>query len=117
MNRYEANGQFLYAQRLGQKYYRECVFRGKNPYQHSLSEVFNDNLAAGRVDVGLVDIPMEQIVGTTTTGRTNAFAGNFMPLLHESSEFAGKWISLCEAHLNAGGISDPIVCCEDRGRF
>jgi len=117
MSRQAANNQYIYALKLGQKYYRECVVRGKYPYQQALSDVFNENLAAAKVNIGLVDIPMEQIVGTTTSGRGNAFAGNFMPLLHDSTEFAMKWISLCAAHLSAGGISDPIVCYEYMGRF
>jgi len=117
MSRLAANNQYNYALKLGQKYYRECVVRGKYPYQQALNDVFNENLAAAKVNIGLVDIPTEQIVGTTTSGRGNAFAGNFMPLLHESTEFATKWISLCAAHLDAGGISDPIVCYEYMGRF
>ena len=117
MSRQEAYIQYNYALKLGQKYYRECVVRGKYPYQQALSDVFNENLAAAKVNIGLVDIPTEQIVGTTTSGRGNAFAGNFMPLLHDSTEFGTKWISLCAAHLDEGGISDPIVCYEYMGRF
>lgn len=117
MSRQAAHVQYMYALKLGQKYYRECVVRGKYPYQQSLSDVFNENLAAAKVNIGLVDIPTEQIVGTTTSGRGNAFAGNFMPLLHENTEFGMKWISLCTAHLGAGGISDPIVCYEYMGHF
>ncbi len=117
MSIHEAYSQYIYALKLGQKHYRECVIRGKYPYQQTLSDVFNDNLAAAKVNIGLVDIPMEQIVGTSTSGRGNAFAGNFMPLLHESTEFAAKWIALCGAHLAAGGVSEPIVCYEYMGRF
>ena len=117
MNRQAALNQYMYALKLGQKYYRECVVRGKYPYQQALNDVFNENLAAAKVNIGLVDIPMEQIVGTTTNARGNAFAGNFMPLLHEDTEFGSKWIALCAAHLEAGGISDPIICYEYMGRF
>lgn len=117
MSRQEAYDQYLYALKLGQKHYRDCVIHGKYPYQQALNDVFNDNLTTGRIKIGLVDIPIEQIVGTTTTNRRSAFAGNFMPLLHVTSEFATKWISLCEAHLQLGGVSDPIVCSEYMGRF
>ena len=40
-----------------------------------------------------------------------------MPLLKEDTEFAAKWISLCEAHLGDEGIRDPIRCIEYMGRF
>lgn len=46
---------------------------------------------SSEVNLGLVDIPLDQIAGTKTAGRTNAFASNFMPLLPRDSEFAVKW--------------------------
>ena len=55
--------------------------------------------------------PAESIVGTKTSGRHTAFAPNFMPILGESTEFAAKWSSLCDAHLKEG-IRDPIVAYE-----
>jgi len=115
--RQEALKQYLYAQKLGQKFYRSCVVRGSYPYPQVLNEVFSENMGAGHVQIGLVDIPADQIVGTTTVGRRSAFAGNFMPLLQEGTEFANKWVSLCEAHLGDNGITEPIVCFEYMGRF
>ncbi len=117
MSRQEAMAQYAYALKQGQKYYRDCVIHGKYPYQQSLTDVMNENLTTARVTIGLVDIPMEQIVGTSTSGRKSAFAGNFMPLLDATSEFAMKWTNLCEAHLSMGGVSDPIICYEYMGRF
>lgn len=117
MSRQEALSQYIHARKMAQKYYKACTVRGQYPYTAVLNEVFTDNAAAGRVNVGLIDIPMELIVGTTTAGRRTAFAGNFMPLLDEETEFATKWISLCEAHLDAGGITDPILCYEYLGKF
>lgn len=53
-----------------------------------------------------------------TAGRQTAFAANFMPLLDLGTEFASKWISLCEAHLGDTGIRcDPIRCFEYMGQF
>ena len=88
MSRQEASNQYERALRAGQKYYNACVSRGQYPYTKVLNDVFSDYVAAGQVDVGLVDIPMELIVGTTTVGRKAAFAGNFMPLLGFDSDFA-----------------------------
>lgn len=117
MSRQEALRQYTHALRMGQRYYKSCVVRGKYPYPQVLNEVFAENMAAGHVNIGLVDIPMEMVVGTTTAGRRSAFAGNFMPLLGEDTEFAFKWVSLCEAHLGDEGICDPISCYEYMGRF
>lgn len=52
-------------------------------------------------------ISLNRVVGTYQASRANSFAANFMPLLDPSTEFAGKWINLCDAHLQSG-IRDPI---------
>ena len=63
-----------------------------------------------------MQIPIEQIVGTKTGGRSSAFAGNFMPILRENTEFASKWAALSESHLNEG-IRDPIKAYEYMNKF
>jgi len=61
-------------------------------------------------------VSLNRIVGTDQASRSNSFAANFMPLLPEHSEFAGKWISLCEAHLESG-IRDPVRIYEYLWRY
>ena len=117
MSRKEALEQYNYALKLGQKYYKSAVISGGYPYLQALDEVLDESMVAGRVEMGLVNIPSEQIVGVKSVGRRTALAGNFMPLLGTDSEFASKWITLCDAHLSDEGIRDPIKCCEYMGRF
>ena len=65
---------------------------------------------------GSIQIPLDQIDGTRTEGRKEAFSSGFMPLLDENTEFASKWKALCEAHLDEG-IRDPIKVYEYKNRF
>lgn len=116
-DRTEAIQQFATALRMGRKYYNACVAKGENPYPLVLNELIDENASGNTVKIGLVDIPMDRIVGTWTGGRKSAFAGNFMPLLDENTEFGNKWINLCEAHLGETGITDPITCLEYLGKF
>ena len=113
----EAQAQYAAALKAGQKCYREAVLKGEYPYPQVLDEILDERLSAGRAELGLVDVPMERIVGTKSLGRRNAFAANFMPLLPMESEFGAKWLSLCDANLGAEGIRDPIQCYEYLGRF
>ena len=99
------------ARRLGLKAYRQDMSAGRHPYLKVLDELLPFAETAGETDLGLIEIPIEQIVGTKTAGRTKAFAGNFMPLLNESSEFAAKWSALYRSHL-AEGIREPVIACE-----
>ena len=117
MSRQEALQQFRQALKAGQKCYRDCVHRGRDPYPQVLEELLQGGVVAGRVDLGELEIPIAQIVGMNTAGRQTAFAANFMPLLDLGTEFASKWISLCEAHLGDTGITDPIRCFEYMGCF
>ena len=117
MSRQEAREQYVKALKSGQKIYKEYVGQGRYPYPQVLDEIINDTFVVGQVEMGVINIPSEQIVGTKTAGRRTAFAANFMPLLDVGTEFAEKWISLCTAHLGDEGIRDPIRCYEYMGRF
>ena len=112
----EAQEQYKKALKQAQKYYKSSVSAGRYPYPPVLDELFDEQAAVSRMELGLIDIPTERIVGTKAPGRRAAFAGNFMPLLPPDSEFGQKWISLCAAHLSEG-IHDPVRCYEYMGRF
>jgi hypothetical protein len=63
------------------------------------------------VELGLVNVPIDLIVGTRSAGRTHVLTRHFMPLMDEDSEFAAKWIALCDSQLEEG-IRDPIKVYE-----
>ena len=109
--------EYLRTLRLGQKEYNELVQAGKSPNPAVLDEVCPDNDRNTIQDLGLLEIPSERIIGTKSAGRIAAFTPSFRPLLDVKSEFAIKWINLCEYHLGDTGITDPIVCYEYLGNF
>jgi basic membrane lipoprotein Med (substrate-binding protein (PBP1-ABC) superfamily) len=104
------------AQKAGQKSYHAKVLAGQYPYLPSLSYMLPAGEVLKEVRLGLVQIPMDQIAGTYTEARQNAFAPNFMPLLEPDTEFGIKWSALCDAHLEEG-IHDAIAAYEYMNRF
>ena len=46
-----------------------------------------------------------------SAARISAFSAGFYPLLEEESEFAAKWIALCDAHLSDTGIRESFFFC------
>lgn len=116
MSHQEAIDQYHQALKLGQKCYRDLVHQGQYPYPQVLDEILDESMIARRMDLGVMDIPSERIVGTRYAGRRSAFAANFMPLLSSETEFASKWITLCESALEEG-IRDAVTCAEYLGRF
>ena len=113
----DAVAQYERSLRLGQRYVKSCLSSGKYPYLQVLDEILDDSLAMGRMDLGVLDIPSELIVGTKHAERKLVLTSNFLPLLPADTEFAAKWIHLCESHLGEEGIQDPIFCFEYLGRF
>ena len=116
MNRVEAREEYLRAWKRAQKDYREKMAAGQYPYLPVLDDILQSANVESQLPIGTVEVPLELLVGTKTAGRTAAFASNFMPLLEPDTEFASKWISLCQAHVEEG-IRDPIRCFEYLGRF
>ncbi len=104
------------ALRLGRKKYQEAVSRGEYPYLPVLDQILANTDIVSEVNLGLIDIPLERVVGTKTAGRTQAFASNFMPLLGEKTEFCAKWAALYDHQIDEG-IHDPIVAYEFMNRF
>jgi len=117
MSRQEAAAQYACALKQGRKSYKEALVRGRYPYPQVLDDLISDAMVAGQLELGVIEIPISQIVGTKTAGRRFAFSADFLPLMDPDTEFAGKWMSLCEAHLGDEGIRDPIRCYEYFGRF
>ena len=102
--------------KLALKDFRYKTSKGMYPYLQVLDDILSYTNVSSEVNLGLIDIPLNQVVGTKTAGRTNAFASNFMPLLPKDSEFAAKWSRLYDAHLEEG-IRDPVVVYEYMNRF
>lgn len=111
-----AINDYVAALKKGKRNYQLALAKGAYPYLPALDDILSYTEVTASVNLGLMDIPLSKIVGTKTAGRTNSFAGNFMPLLPEKSEFAAKWAALYN-HQIEDGIRDPIVAFEFMHRF
>ena len=112
----EAKEEYLKAQKAGLKEFKETAVHGTG-HPLVLDQLLPEGLSDQYVDVSLVEIPAERIVGTKSAGRITAFSPSFYPLLEPTTEFATKWVELCAAHLSDEGIRDPILCYEYLGDF
>lgn len=113
----DAIDEYSQALKKGLKESRELSAAGKRAHPLVLDEILPENYPGVVQDIGLLEIPSERIIGTKTAGRVSAFSPSFRPLLEPKTEFASKWIALCEYHLGDTGILDPIVCYEYLGNF
>ena len=102
--------------RFGKKEYENQLLAGRKPTLKSLDEVLPSDESLATESLGLVQIPIDQIVGTRYAGRSSAFASNFMPILESNTEFAIKWAKLSSSH-EKEGIHDPIKVWEYMNEF
>ena len=90
------------ALKSGRKAFQDARANGQSPYLRVLEEDTAGIDMDSEVSLGVMDIPLDKIVGTNSHARSLSFAQNFMPLLPYGTEFSAKWISLCESHLEEG---------------
>ena len=109
--------EYLAALKEGQKEQAKLASLGKDPGPAVLEELLPEMTKLPVQELKSQEIPMDRIVGTVTRGRISALTAGFLPLLPEETEFARKWMALCEAHLSDMGLRDPILCYEYLGSF
>ena len=110
------DAEYQDALKSGKREYRSRVSHGQFPYLPVLDEILSHTDIQTEQNMGLMQIPLDFVVGTSTMGRTYSFAANFMPILEEGTEFSVKWSNLSEAQINEG-IRDPIKCYEYMNRY
>ena len=111
-----ADQTYQQARKLGLKEVKIRTARHEDPYLPALEELLPHMNALNEDDLGTIRIDIEQIVGTRSGARRDAFSASFFPLLEEGSEFASKWGALAASHVKEG-IRDSIVAVEYLNRF
>ncbi|PHV70663.1 BMP family ABC transporter substrate-binding protein [Sporanaerobium hydrogeniformans] len=116
LNHTELEVVYEQAYRSGRLAWSSQMSKGEPGYLKALDNIVQSPDVASEVSLGLIDIPIDKIVGTYTHSRSISFAQNFMPLMPPHSEFASKWMSLYAHHIKEG-ITDPIKVYEYLNRF
>ncbi len=104
---------YIRAKRLGARTSRRDLISGNS--LPALDTILKNEMLQ-EVKLGLVEIPIETIVGTKTASRQNAFASDFMPILEADTEFAMKWSNLYDSAIEEG-IREQIIVYEYMRKF
>lgn len=107
---------YIKAQKMALKAFKASTSKGQYPYLPVLDEILSHVDIECEVNLGTINIPLGQVVGTSTAGRTQAFASNFMPLLDYGTEFSSKWSHLCDAQITEG-IHDAVKVYEYMNKY
>ena len=96
---------------LGRARYFFGIGKGKLGNLPTLDAVICNINVASKISLGVQEIPLKKVIGTYMHSRSLTFACNYMPIAEDKSEFAEKWKSLYDSHIQVG-ISDPIKVYE-----
>ncbi|WP_028510128.1 hypothetical protein [Ruminococcus sp. NK3A76] len=99
------------AKKLADDAVAEANKNGSDPYLPVLDSKPEINNSLKVVKLGLIELPLDRIIGNKEQARNNAFANNFMPLFEETTEFAVKWSNLYDSFMQEG-IRDAIIVYE-----
>lgn len=102
------------ALRTGKRYVSERNSQNESGLLPVLESILDETTSD--IPLGTHEIPIERIRGTYTAGRQAAFAGNFMPLLDDNTEFGQKWQLLYQSAIDEG-IKEPLKVYEYLGYY
>ena len=96
---------------------RKATAKGTDMKLPVLNDILDRNKLAYTVELGIVEIPVSQIVGIGIDTDRDLYTRNFCPLPSVQSEFAEAWTEIYKQHLTDTGLVDPIRVCEYLGKF
>lgn len=116
MDEFDSRAGYKQARALGRHFVSEHSDSDTKGYLLILDDLIGNVEITGEVNLGTCEIPINKIIGTRTSARSTAFAGNFMPLLSENTEFGAKWMKLYDSHISEG-IREPVKVYEYINRY
>ena len=102
---------------MAQKEARKAEKMGLERCPKELKYQLENKKIANTVELGTVEIPVNQIVGTAVFDEKNLYSPNFLPISSTNSPFAEQWCQLYMDYLSDKGWDAPIRCFEFLGRF
>jgi len=112
----ESLNEYRTLQKKARKVFLKRKLKRLNPYIDCLNEIV-DEKDCTLINLGILEVPSDLIVGTKTEARKYSFAYGFLPLLKESSEFCNKWVRVCNYHMSDTGLTEAPEAIEYLGKF
>lgn len=113
----EARDLYTKANARARKTVNDFCKLSADPYLNAMENTLDESSIAERVDLGILEIPVRQIVGSVSDSDEMLYTYDFMPLAEDASEFADSWCRMYQEYLSTRGLTDPIECVEYMGKF
>lgn len=102
---------------LAKRAVRRAEKEGIEVYPRELKYDLDKGKVANTVELGVISIPVNRIIGTSVFDEKDLYSPDFLPLASESSPFAEEWYQLYMDYLTDKGWDSPIRCFEYLGKF
>lgn len=109
--------RYSVSQNRAKRTVRRAAANGAQTSLPVLESVLDKTKVAGEVDLGVLSIPVNQIVGIASDSDREIYTSDFLPLPSVKSGYAEKWTQLYMEHLSDAGLAEPISCYEYLGAF
>ena len=114
---FETNFRYRAAQKRALKQQKKDEKQGNKQEPEELSAIIRENTEAERVELGVMDIPTDQIIGVAEDDGKNMYAADFMPVSFAGSNYAYQWRELCMDYRKDKEFFSPLHCYEYLGKF
>ena len=83
-----------------------------------LEEILDESMISDKLDMGILDVPTNMIVGSAHRTESNAlYTKDLLPLSIPSSPYAEQWRKLYAVLENEGTFQEELKCVEYLGKF
>ena len=112
----EVQDQYLTYSALGNRVAGKLSLFAKQQFLPELRDQFGSSEFTNTESLGIIDIPVNKIVGIASICGKYSYTVDFLPIMHLNSQFAKTWCNIYLDYLNEKEIS-PILCYEYLGNF
>lgn len=112
----EVRDQYITYSSMGNRVAAKLSIYAKQPFLPELCDLLGTSKVTNTESLGVVEIPVNKIVGIASICGKDSYTVDFMPLEAPSSRLADTWCGIYLDYLNERNIP-PITCYEYLGHF
>lgn len=114
---FETDRCYVKALKLDNRQKNKDEKQGNDAHPRALDAFLQKNMEEERIELGVMDIHTDQVIGVAESKGRELYASNFMPLSPKKSNYAIQWRELCLDYQEGNEFFSPIRCCEYLGQF
>ena len=114
---FETNLRYRAALQMARRQMKKNEKLGQQLNPQELETILCGSMEDDKVELGVMEIPTDQIIGVADSTGMNLYASNFMPVSDANSSYAGQWRELCAEYRSEHEFLSPLYCYEYFGKF